>query len=249
VLSGGCAQNTLCNEQLSQVYRSLHIPPHCYDGGISLGCLEFLRLYYGQKPFSNQGFPYWQTDEHPGEVSDGVIHQVARLLAEGKIVGWFQGHGEIGPRALGHRSILIDPRLQNAKDVLNQRVKHREHWRPYAPSVLARYAETWFDLDRPSPYMLRAVRGREGYRDQIPAVIHEDGTSRVQTVEDATAGEQSPFSRLLGSFHEQTGIPLLLNTSLNAGGSPIFSTPQQCLELFQATDLDAMCIGDTLLVK
>ncbi|HEX3046722.1 MAG TPA: carbamoyltransferase C-terminal domain-containing protein, partial [Bacillota bacterium] len=249
VYSGGCAQNTVYNHKLQQIYPNLMIPPHCYDGGQSLGCLEFLRMYYSEPRFSAEGFPYWQADCEREEPDQAVIQRVVELLTEGKIVGWFQGRGEIGPRALGHRSILMDCRSADAKDILNNKVKHREIWRPFAPSILESKASQWFDMDQPSPYMLRAVYVHEKKKDLIPAVVHVDGTSRVQTVADQGVHCQDPFLTLLTEFHRQTGVPMLLNTSLNAGGSPIFAERAQCIDLFNTVAMDAMCMGNELLVK
>jgi carbamoyltransferase len=240
VYAGGVAQNTVCNDLLYSTYPNLHIPPHCYDGGVSLGCVEFLRLKYNQPNFNTSGFPYWQRDVIKEEPSDKTIDRVASLLADGKIVGWFQGRGEIGPRALGNRSILMHPGIENGKEILNSRVKHREHWRPYAPSVLWEYAQDWFEVDRPEPYMLRTVKVKS---NKIPAVTHVDGTSRIQTVHGGLYG------KLIEMFYIKTGIPLVLNTSLNAGGKPICATPEQALELYEKTDMDALCVGDKLYEK
>ncbi len=248
VYSGGCAQNTVYNEKLFQLYPNLVIPPHCYDGGLSLGCLEFLRIYYSQKPFSNNSFPYWQNDNEEEIPSENIIRKVSELLCDGKIVGWFQGRGEIGPRALGHRSILMDCRNKNAKDILNEKVKHRESWRPFAPSVIESQVNNWFDINVPSPYMLRAVKTKEDVRNVIPSVVHIDGSSRIQTV---TAHDDTidPFLLLLKEYYSLTGVPMLLNTSLNAGGGPIFGTRGQCVDFFNSVSIDAICMGNKLLIK
>lgn len=238
VYAGGVAQNTVYNDGLFSMYPDLHIPPHCYDGGMSLGCVEFLRMRYDRPSFSRDGFPYWQRDFIDTIPTPQTMDRVASLLADGKIVGWFQGHGEIGPRALGNRSILMHPGLKDGKQRLNNGVKHREHWRPYAPSVLEEYAQDWF-LGKPSPYMLRTV---QVISDKIPAVTHVDGTSRAQSV----SKKQPLFSWLIELFRQKTDIPMMLNTSLNGGGEPIYSTPKQCMRLFKNTDMDAICIGKDL---
>jgi len=249
VFAGGCAQNSVCNEHLFRHFPGLHVPPHCYDGGISLGCVEFLRMLYDQPQFSADGFPFWQTDEYLGYAAESTSSEVARLLTEGKIVGWLQGNGEVGPRALGHRSILMDPRIPQAKDILNERVKHRESWRPFAPSVLESHANEWFELEGRSPYMLRALPVREQCHSTVPAIVHEDRTSRIQTVGDDGSGVLSSYRSLIADFNRRTGVPMVLNTSFNAGGSPIYGSRAQCLEFFVRSDLDAICIGDELLVK
>lgn len=241
VYSGGCALNTVFNELLIQRYKNLSVPPHCYDGGLSLGCLKFLQMWYGLPDLPTSGFPYWQHDFQ--QEGDSKIDLVADLLADGKIVGWYQGRGEIGPRALGNRSILMDPRVLNGKDILNYRVKHREHWRPYAPAVLEKESGKWFNTDY-SPYMLRAAKVLDGKQGQIPSVVHVDGTSRIQTVKS-----DNLFGRLIERFYQKTGVPMLLNTSFNSGGSPIFSSRKQCLDLFNNSEIDAVCMGDTLKIK
>jgi carbamoyltransferase len=247
VYSGGCAQNTVFNRVLSQRFPQLIIPPHTYDGGQSLGCVEFLRRYLDLPAQPMLSFPFVQDDEWILPPSSRTIERVASLLAEGAVVGWMIGNGEIGPRALGHRSILFDPRSPKAKKVLNGRVKFREAWRPYAGSVLAERAEEWFDLTRPSPYMLEAVSVRPDRRERIPGVTHHDGTCRVQTVA-ADEGLMS-FRELLTCFDSLTGVPLLLNTSLNSSGEPIYGSATQARRLLASGRLDALCIGDDLLLS
>ncbi|MCX4162793.1 MULTISPECIES: carbamoyltransferase C-terminal domain-containing protein [Paraburkholderia] len=247
--AGGCAQNVVCNELLAHHFPLLAIPPHSYDGGLSLGCLELLRIQHDEPPFSNAGFPYWQNDPVEPAPSPQTIEQVADLLAAGKIVAWHQGKGELGPRALGHRSILMDPRIADAKNIINTRIKLRESWRPYAPSVLESRAPEWFEMSGSSRYMLRAVNVRPERRASIPAVVHEDGTARVQTVADGPGAPPDPFLTLLRAFEARTGVPILLNTSLNEGGSPIFSVAAQSEEFYRAVALDALCVGDHLHVK
>jgi len=247
VYSGGCAQNTVFNRVLSQRFPRLIIPPHTYDGGQSLGCVEFLRRYLDLPAQPMLSFPFVQDDEWISPPSSTTIERVASLLAEGAVVGWMIGNGEIGPRALGHRSILFDPRLPQAKDVLNGRVKFREAWRPYAGSVLAERAEEWFDLTRPSPYMLEAVPVRPDRRKRIPGVTHHDGTCRVQTV--AADEELMSFRELLTCFDALTGVPVLLNTSLNSAGEPIYGSAPQARRLLASGRLDALCVGDDLLLR
>lgn len=249
IFAGGCAQNSVCNDKLARLYPHLVVPPHCNDGGMSLGCLEFLRLHYQQPQFCRDAFPFWQSDDDGGQASEATIKKVVELLLDGKIVGWFQGYGEVGPRALGHRSILMDPRLKEAKQILNSRVKHREHWRPYAPSVLQSKASEWFDIKEASPYMLRAVKVHTDRQASVPAIVHQDGTSRIQTVADDGSNGLASYVQLLSRFYEHTGVPMLLNTSLNAGGSPIFGRRKQGLQFFQEVDMDALCIGDELFIK
>jgi carbamoyltransferase len=246
VYAGGVALNTVFNEALSHKYPNLIILPHAYDGGVSLGCLEFLRRRFNLPKLEKEGFPYWQQDIELEKPSDETIRKVAKMLADEKIVGWFQGRGELGPRALGNRSILMSPTIKDGKKILNDGIKHREHWRPYAPAVLLEHCPDWFDLDEPSPYMLRAVPTKEDKKALIPAVVHVDGTSRVQTV---SKEDNEIFYRLISEFHKLTGVPLVLNTSLNKAGHPIYSTRHQCMEMLLDTKLDAVCMGDTLQVE
>jgi carbamoyltransferase len=247
IYAGGCAQNTVFNRALTRRFPRLIIPPHAYDGGQSLGCVEFLRRYLDLPAQPMPSFPFAQDDEWISPPSSATVARVASLLAEGSVVGWMVGHGEIGPRALGHRSILFDPRSPRAKEVLNGRVKFREPWRPYAASVLAGRAEEWFDLTRPSPYMLEAVPVRPDKRDRIPGVTHQDGTCRIQTV--AADAELVSFHELLTCFESLTGVPVLLNTSLNSSGEPIYGSATQARRLLASGRLDALCVGDDVLMR
>jgi carbamoyltransferase len=187
-----------------------------------------------------------------------VIARTADLLASGKAVGWFQGRMEYGPRALGNRSILADPRGRDVQRTVNLKVKFRESFRPFAPSVLAERAADFFDLDAPSPYMLLVAPVRDATAEgeglerlgriggPIPAVTHVDGSARVQTVD----GEHNPlFHQLLTAFGERTGTPVLVNTSFNVRGEPIVATPEDAYRCFRATHLDALVMGRFVLEK
>jgi carbamoyltransferase len=248
IYSGGVAQNTVINQQLFNKYKRLIIPPHCYDGGISLGCLEFLRNKYKIDEFSNASFPFWQNDPHGGYADKETITRIVDDLLEGKIVGWFQGKGEIGPRALGHRSILLDPRKKNAKDYINEKIKKREYWRPFAPSVIADLSGDIVTDPRPSPYMLSTLDVKREKREEIPGVVHIDGTSRIQTVSKDDP-ELKSFYSLLTEFYSRTGCPCLLNTSLNSGGGPIISTPEQAIKFWSENPLDVLCVGNKIWEK
>ena len=172
--------------------------------------------------------------------------RAAGLLAAGKVVGWVQGGSEFGPRALGHRSILADPRDPGMKDRVNARVKHRQSFRPFAPAVLAERAAEFFEGDEESPFMLLVKRVKPGVRDRIPAVVHVDGTARVQTVRE----EEDPrFHALIRAFAGLTGVPLVLNTSFNLRGEPIVETPGDAVECFLRSRLDALVVHDEVLEK
>lgn len=246
IYSGGGAQNAVYNESLQSRYRNLLIPPHCYDGGISLGCVKLVSLL---KNFDIkiEHFPFSQDTEDLGYASPGTIRRVSDLLCADKIVGWCQGKGEVGPRALGHRSLLMNPSLANGKDILNSRVKKREFWRPYAASILEQNAEEITGDSRKCPYMLHAVKVRGQNRENLRAAVHKDGTCRLQTVGQDSALET--YSSLLAQFEERTGIKGVLNTSLNFGGKPIIRTRSEAMALFADMDIDAICIGDELFVK
>tara|TARA_B100001778_G_scaffold41534_1_gene29849 strand:+ start:2397 stop:3839 length:1443 start_codon:yes stop_codon:yes gene_type:complete len=226
--SGGVMLNTVINTELRKTY-DIDILPHVYDGGLSIGALR----YAVGHDFDMGKFPYCQDDYAPEEVYDETIEQAAELLAQGKIIGWYQGHGEIGPRALGNRSILMNPMIKNGKDILNTRVKKREWWRPFGASVLREKAGEYFDIED-SPYMLYNAKVKQSGLDPI---THVDGTCRHQTV----TYESNPiYYKLISAFEKKTGCPILLNTSLNIGGKPIAGR----LEDADVPGLDALFIGN-----
>lgn len=239
--SGGIAQNCVFNGKILSGDKKIMIPPHANDCGLTLGAVEFLRQHYHEEPFSNEGFPFWQDDEGTEEVSDQVILETAEALADGDIVAWYQGHGEIGPRALGNRSILMNPRLPDAKDTLNRKVKHREHFRPFGGSVLLEDVDKHFEWTGACPYMNVSVPVKD---DGLKAITHIDGSSRIQTVD----GDGS-YARLIRKYKEITGDGVLLNTSLNVGGKPIAGHKWEAKELFAKKDIDVLVIGDDILSK
>lgn len=235
--SGGVAQNVLWNARLHESVPGLVIPPHSSDEGLSLGSLEWLRRHHGLEPFRWSGFPFVQEDEGAAEPSPATLDRVARLLAQGKVVGWYQGHGEAGPRALGNRSILMDARLPDGRDRLN-RIKRREHYRPFGASVLRERAAESFD-GPVDDFMLFACKVRSA---AFPAITHVDGTCRVQAV----GGGNPAFRALLERFHAATGSAVLANTSLNVAGRPLAGSPADALEVLRGTPIDAMVVGDDL---
>jgi carbamoyltransferase len=176
----------------------------------------------------------------------------AQFLADGKTVAWFNGGSEIGPRALGHRSLLADPRDPNMKQRLNDDIKHREYWRPYAPSILADKAEDWFHFtvnnNEPtmSRFMLCGATVLEEKRELVPAITHEDGTTRPHCV---TSEDDAAYYGLLLAFEKLTDVPILLNTSLNNSGEPIVETPAQALDLFQRLPIDYLVMGPFLIER
>jgi carbamoyltransferase len=235
--SGGVAQNVVWNAALARHFPNLVIPPHASDEGLSLGSIEWLRRLHGLPALQMPGFPYAQSDVAVPAPSDATIDAAAQLLAQGKVVGWYQGQGEIGPRALGNRSILMDPRLPQGKQLLN-RVKKREGYRPFGAAVLRAHFDNYFDGPADA-FMLQSCEVKS---DDFPAITHVDRTCRVQLVDD----RNPVFQALLQRFFALTGCPLLVNTSLNLAGKPLAGFPDNALQLFFASEIAAMAVGDTL---
>ena len=238
--SGGIAQNTIINKVLKDAIPNLVIPPHANDQGLSIGAIEYLRKEYNLMALPKEGFPFMQDDEAPHRPSTKTIKDTAELLAQGKIVGWYQGHGEVGPRALGNRSILMNPFDPHGKDWINNKVKHREPFRPFGASVLENKVSRYFYWNGPSRYMLYVTDVLEPER--FPCITHADGTCRVNTVPP----EQEDYHMLLQEYEKLTGVPILLNTSLNNGGRPIAGRVCDALELYYKTDLDTLVVGDEI---
>ena len=179
-------------------------------------------------------------------VLEDVFLKAATSISEGKIIGWFQDGAECGPRALGNRSILADPRQKDMKDIINARVKFRESFRPFAPSVLWEHQREYFDLEIPSPYMLMVADIWPRMREKIPAVTHVDGTGRIQTV----MKDMNPkYYKLIEKFYEITGVPVVLDTSFNVKGEPIVETPGDAIRCFLGSNFDELYIDNLLIVK
>jgi carbamoyltransferase len=242
--SGGVAQNAVMNTLLKNNYKNLHIIPHSPDDGLSLGLIEFLRKYYNQPVFDKSNFPYWQDDIAPEtNPSDKTIKKVSEFLAQGKIIAWYQEHGELGPRALGNRSILINPLVKDARQILNDRVKKREWFRPFGASILEEHTSKYFNFNHKSEYMLYVTDVLD--KDKFSAITHVDGTCRIQTVNE----NNNYFNQLLIEFNKLTGVPMLINTSLNINGKPIASKPLDALELFDNSAIDCLVIGNEIYSK
>ncbi|MBI4230927.1 MAG: hypothetical protein HY608_08850, partial [Planctomycetes bacterium] len=176
-----------------------------------------------------------------------MICEVARLVADGKVVGWFDGRMEFGPRALGHRSILADPTNPRMKEIVNARVKFREHFRPFAPSVALEDASTYFETPPgfEAPFMVLVCPVREGQRERLPAITHVDGSARIQTVK---AKDEPRYHTLLKEFERLRGVPVLMNTSFNVKGEPIVCTPADALRTFEGCGLDALALCSYLVI-
>lgn len=264
-LAGGVALNCTANGRLLKQsgFEKMWIQPAAGDAGGAVGAAAYVAHALLNAPrgtgmksaFLGPSFPDEQIKAYlsglgvPFERLEGraLADRAAGLLAEGKIVGWFEGAMEFGPRSLGARSILADPRDPAIRDRVNEKVKRRESFRPFAPVVISEKAAEWFDLKgQESPFMLFAVPVLERRRAQIPAVTHMDGSARVQTL----ARESHPlFHDLLESFGERTGCPVLLNTSFNVRGEPIVCTPQDAFRCFMRSGLDALVMGSFVLLK
>jgi carbamoyltransferase len=265
-IAGGVALNCVANGRIAREagFENVWIQPAAGDDGIAIGCAYYGHLAIQRKPRSfvmthaYLGAPYGNSEVEAATDrrlvrlatrrtrSSDICADTARVLAEGHVVGWFQGRSEFGPRALGNRSILADPRNADMKAILNSRVKHRQAFRPFAPIVLAERASEIFEGDEPSPYMLLAKRVRAEWKDRVPAIVHVDGTARVQTV-DAETNEI--LYRLLEAFDAITGVPVLLNTSFNVKGEPIVETPRDAMACFLETGIDYLVLHDTLIGK
>lgn len=260
-LAGGVALNASMNRRImeSTPFRHVFIQPAAGDAGTALGAAlaaapptrledrhEMRHAFLGPK-FSDKIIE--QVIEQKGLQArhfPDIARAVAQLLAQGKIVGWFQGRMEFGPRALGNRSILADPRKAEMKDIINARVKHREPFRPFAPAVLVERASEYFECMDDYPFMTKVANVRPAAREIIPAIVHVDGTARLQTI----SREANPiFYRLIENFCRLTNVPVILNTSFNVRGEPIVCTPGNAIDCYLNTEMDALAIGNFLLVK
>lgn len=262
--AGGVALNSVANERICSElgFAGVYLMPAAEDSGTAIGAAYYgLRTLRGgsltSRPPAHDAVGRRYAPARIAEAVaavphldivavDDVLDATVSLLCDGAIVGWFEGGSELGPRALGQRSILCDARRADGKDVLNARVKHREAFRPFAPVILREEIERWFTVDAAwgdSPYMLRVCAFRDDARARVPAVVHVDGTGRVQTV---TARDNGRLYQLVARFHQRTGVPIILNTSFNLAGEPIVEAPEDALWCLLATGLDAVVLEDTL---
>ena len=239
-LSGGVAYNGYLNEEFTKHYKNVFIPPAVGDEGQALGNYQHADyVLNNNKHITNTfgGKEYKFTGEEKVN-----YREVAQAIADGKIVGWFQGKSESGNRALGNRSILADPRRKDIKDIINSTIKMREDFRPFAPAVLEEHYQEYFDTNSPSPYMSRIVKVKT---DKVPGVTHIDNTARIQTVNKE---QNNKLYELIREFYVITGIPMLLNTSFNRH-EPIVETPQDAIKTFNKTALDLLVINDWIIRK
>ena len=258
-MAGGVALNAVANGHIRerQIFRNIWVQPAASDAGCSLG----IPFYIWHERLGNpRGFvmehAYWGPEYPESDMQqairsrglesrrvDDVERQTARLLSEGQVIGWYQGRMEWGPRALGNRSILADPRRTEMKDVINRKIKFREPYRPFAPSVLEEDAADYFHCSGVSPYMTFVCRVRDERKDQLPAVTHVDGTARLQTV---SRRHNPRFWTLISEFKALTGLPIVLNTSFNVKGEPIVCTPDDAVRCFMKTDIDYLVVGNII---
>ena len=266
-LAGGVAFNCVANGKIfdQTPFSDVYVQPAAGDGGLSVGAAYYVHHQILGRPRSFvMDHAYWGPQFTPeairlaletSGISDSLsirkisdeelLQQTAGQIADGKIVGWFQGRAEWGPRALGNRSILVDPRRAEMKDVLNQRVKHREPFRPFAPSILEEATAQYFERSHPSPFMNLAYAVRPEKRAAIPAPTHVDGTGRLQTVSRRT---NPLYWALIKEFEKLTGVPVLLNTSFNEN-EPIVLKPEEAIDCFLRTKMDVLAIGNYLIEK
>lgn len=252
-LSGGSFLNSETNMRIKREsgFGNLHLFPGCGDDGTAVGSALFVAHTLGRYPrqrYSSGELMYlgrsYSTPAELQSASRAEPEAIARVLAEGKIVAMCHGRSEFGPRALGNRSLLADPRVAEMRDTLNFRVKRREWFRPFAPAVMAEHAREWFDIDCESPFMLLIAKVKQAAR--IPAVSHIDGTARVQTV---SKGDNPFFHSVLSAFHRLTGVPVLLNTSLNGNGEPLAESPADAIRFFNEGTIDALVVNERLVTR
>ena len=263
-IAGGVAQNSVANGKITRntPFEEVYIPSAGHDAGISMGSAQFqihqnlgrartapIYSAYTGSQFSDEDIEtYLKSRDVAYEriKSDSELYdRVSDALIGGSVVGWFSGRAEFGPRALGARSIVVDPRRSDAKDLLNAKIKRRESFRPFAPSILEEHVADWFELDEPVPFMEKVFPILESRHAEIPAVTHVDGSGRLQSVMKSVAPR---YHGLISRFHEKTGVPILLNTSFNEN-EPIVNAPVHALECYLRTSMDMLVLGNCMVTE
>lgn len=262
-LAGGVALNVTANSRIRSEtpFDNIFIQPAAGDAGSAVGAAAVVyhsvlghpRTHVMRHCALGPSYPARKVDVALRNARapfrkvprDELVEQVAERLARGEIVAWFSGRMEYGPRALGNRSILADPSRANMKDLINERIKERESFRPFGASILAEHVSEWFDFEGESPFMLLVAPVRPEQADRIPAVLHVNGTSRIQTV---TLDHNGIYYDLISAFHRRTGVPMLLNTSFNKQ-EPIVNTPEQAWATFVDSGMDCLVIDDYLVER
>ncbi len=261
-IAGGVAQNSVANGKITRhtPFKNVYIPSAGHDAGISMGAALFVQhqqkqltrqaiysAYTGsrftneiiKKTLETKGIAYTQLND------EKIYDRVTDCLISGGIVGWMNGRSEFGPRALGARSILADPRRSDAKEILNSKIKRRESFRPFAPSILIEYVTEYFEIDEPVPFMEKVFPVKEEKQAIIPAVTHVDGTGRLQTVDKNISPK---YHALIEAFRKKTGVPVLLNTSFNEN-EPIVNSPEEALACYLRTDMDMLVMENILISR
>jgi len=262
VIAGGVALNSVMNGRILRdtPFKDIYIMPAAGDNGTALGAAFYVynnalnqkRVYVHDNPFVGTEYSDTAIEKKLKKYklqftqSDDICHDVAKLLAEGKIVGWFQGKMEIGPRSLGARSILANPIYEDMKAKINAEVKYREPYRPFAPSIISEKTSDYFELEVDAPFMLKVCDVVEEKKSVIPAVTHVDGSARVQTVHKQT---NPKYHNLIKRLGEITGVPIVLNTSFNVMGEPVVESPTDAIRCFFTTGIDTLAIGSFIVEK
>ncbi|MFK7983609.1 MAG: carbamoyltransferase, partial [Saprospiraceae bacterium] len=259
-LTGGCAQNSVANGKIIQntSFEHLYVPPAGHDAGTSVGSALYYyhhNLGHTRTAFQNQAYTGAQFNnteiekilqtkqvDYTKYTPSDLIEEVSASLAQGQVVGWFQGRAEFGPRALGNRSILVDPSRADARDLLNLKIKRRENFRPFAPSILKEHVGEYFEQVDDVPFMEKVFSIKEEKQALIPAVTHVNGTGRLQTVSQTDAPK---YHALIKAFYKKSKVPILLNTSFNEN-EPIVNTPEEALDCFLRTQMDMLVMEDVI---
>jgi carbamoyltransferase len=273
-IAGGCGMNSVANGKvrLRTPFRHVYVQSAAGDAGGAVGAAMSVWHQFGGKPALQRGpvhdHAYWGPSFGEPEMlsvlerqkveieAEGcrvtrfdapqeLYRRTAARIADGQVIGWFQGRMEWGPRALGNRSIVCDPRRADMKDILNLKIKRRESFRPFAPSVLRESVSEWFEQDEDVPFMMQVYQIREDKRSRIPAVTHVDGSGRLQTVYEST---NPRYHGLISAFHELTGVPMVLNTSFNEN-EPVVCRPEEALSCFLRTKMDVLVLGDWMVSR
>lgn len=269
-IAGGCGMNSVANGKvhLNTPYNDIYVQSAAGDAGGAIGAAVIAGRKRMIKTDFKMSHSYWGPSfsdtelrdlltAHASELDaerclclfdltlDDLVDQVSDAIICGKVIGWFQGAMEWGPRALGNRSILGDPRRTDMKDILNLKIKRRESFRPFAPSVLAEHVNDWFESDAPVPFMMKVFQVRATAREKIPAVTHVDGSGRLQTV---TQESNERYYKLINRFYQKTQVPMLLNTSFNEN-EPVVCTPGEALACFMRTKMDVLVLGSHIVMR
>jgi carbamoyltransferase len=263
-MAGGCALNGVANARILRdtPFTTPYLQAAASDDGTCLGAAYYVwHQVLGRRERFHMQHAFWgpaYPEERLRAVAEAsgfplrvcaneaeLVEGAAGMIADGLVLGWYQGRSEWGPRALGNRSILANPMLPTMKDTINAKIKRRESFRPFAPSVLKECVPLYFEQTVDSPFMMHVVKIRPEWRERLPAVTHVDGTGRLQSVERAN---NPLYYDLIDAFRRRTGVGVVLNTSFNEN-EPIVDTPEQALDCFRRTDMDALCLGRYVLVK